>query len=589
MVRDVRPHWLWGPAGALLYAAIVAGVLFFRTGAVPAACAAAEGKPVEARFLVVGAVTDTTVAAWTATLRNEGVPFLRVDPRDVATVPLVAPDGVGRFIADVIVSPEVLTTAANARLSAYEQSYGARRVYSRLDRPLAGLAVPGVQQDLGGRVAVLTAAGTKVFPYLRGPVPIDADPGRLAVAGPGVTPLLTLGGRTLVATLRRPDGVDELAVTVGAGPKRIHSLLLAPGLIAWAANGALTSSWTPFLTVHVDDILLPSFTWIAKLHSSGYAAGILTPSNLGEYTVRMTADDVRYAAAWERRQHFTLDLGLNGFALGGDCGPLVRAVVSARNDFRWFNHTFQHLNLDETSTKVDIQQISENLSWAKARGIPLRSWELVTGEHSGLDNPAIVPAFAATGIRVFGSDASRRQDPYRLGPATALPREPMNIFQDAATRAQELSEFNWRVVAGPGCTTSGCLPEPLTWAEFRTREARRVLGLVLANNPRPSYAHESNLAEDRILLDVLGLTLAEYRHAVKTPIAQPDMTAALRALQRRLAWERAVSTGKARVVRRGTTLVLTSSVAVEAPVTVPGKAVRWYALTPDRARTVPVP
>ncbi len=45
------------------------------------------------------------------------------------------------------------------------------------------------------------------------------DPGRLAVAGPGVTPLLTLGGRTLVATLRRPDGVDELAVTVGAGPQ----------------------------------------------------------------------------------------------------------------------------------------------------------------------------------------------------------------------------------------------------------------------------------------------------------------------------------------------------------------------------------
>ncbi len=88
---------------------------------------------------------------------------------------------------------------------------------------------------------------------------------------------------------------------------------------------------------------------------------------------------------------------------------------------------------------------------------------------------------------------------------------------------------------------------------------------------------------------MLGLTLAEYRRAVKTPIAQPDMTAALRALQRRLAWERAVSTGKARAVRRGQTLVLTSSVAVEAPVTVPGQAVRWYALTPDRARTVPVP
>lgn len=578
----MRVHWLWGPAGALLCGAVVAGVLLFRSGAVPAACAGGVPRSVEVRFLVVGAVRDTTTQAWTSSLRQLGVPFTRVGPTELQHVRLRAGSGAGLYLADIVVSPGRLPAAGERRLAAYERDFGIRRIVARQDVPQPGLDVPPAEVQLDGRVAQLTAAGKAFFPYLRGPVPIDSATGRLGTASGAATPLLELGGRVLAARLHRPDGVDEVTLTTETGPGLLHQLLLAPGLVEWAAHGLLTATWRPFLSIQIDDILLPSFIWIPRLHSSGYAAGVLNPTNFGKYTIRMTAEDVAYAVAWERRVHYTLDLGVNGYALGGDCGPLVRAVVGARNDFRWFNHTYEHLNLDHVSTAVAVQQIAENVSWAQARRIPLRPWELVTGEHSGLDNPNMPAALAETGIRVFGSDASRQPLPYRLGPATALPRHPMNVFQDAATREQELSEFNWREFFH---CSAGCIAAPFTWEQFRRYESLRMLRLMLSNDPRPSYAHESNLTQDRILLDVLSATLARFRALVRIPVSNPAMSEELQALERRLRWRQAVADGKVTAVRRGDSLVLTSSVSVKAPVRGDGRQ-RWISLSPGKTRTV---
>ncbi|HET7566792.1 MAG TPA: hypothetical protein VFJ91_02290 [Gaiellaceae bacterium] len=578
----MRTHWLWGPAAALLYAAVVAGVLLFRAGSVPAACAGGVPRTVDVRFLVVGAATDTTTQAWTSSLRQLGVPFTRVEPGALLRTPLRAGSGAGLYLADVVVSPRRLPVAGERRLAAYERAFGIRRIVARQDVPQPGLDVPPGEVPLDGRVAQLTAAGKALFPYLRGPVPIDSATGRIGTASGAATPLLEVEGGVLAARLQRPDGVEEISLTTETGPDLLHQLLLAPGLVSWAAHGLLTASWRPFLTIQIDDILLPSFVWIPRVHSSGYRSGVLNPTNFGDYIIRMTPADVRYAAAWERREGFTLDLGVNGYALGGDCGPLVRAVIGARNDFRWFNHTYQHLNLDHVSTAVAAEQIARNVAWAKSRKVPLRPWELVTGEHSGLHNPALPAALEETGIRVFGSDASLQPLPYRLGPATALPRHPMNVFQDAATRAQELGEFNWREYFH---CSAGCIPAPFDWRQFRRYESTRLLRLMLSNDPRPSYAHESNLAQDRILLDVLSATLARFRALVRTPVANPPMTEELQALERRLRWRRAVADGTVVAVRVGDRLVLRSSASLAAPVLGDGRQ-RWLSLSPGKTRTV---
>ena len=45
-------------------------------------------------------------------------------------------------------------------------------------------------------------------------------------------------------------------------------------------------------------------------------------------------------------------------------------------------------------------------------------------------------------------------------------------------------------------------------------EARMMLLHIVSNSPRSHYAHQSNLAEDRILYPVLDQTLAKYKRRV---------------------------------------------------------------------------
>jgi hypothetical protein len=166
--------------------------------------------------------------------------------------------------------------------------------------------------------------------------------------------------------------------------------------------------------------------------------------------------------------------------------------------------------------------------------------------------------------------------PKRHGDAVALPRHPMNVYQDAATRSEELDEYDTRYHVH------------ITWPEFVQGESTRLLRLVLENDPRPSYAHESNLAKDRILLDVLTTTLDRYRNLVRVSFAQATMTGALDALLRQRAWWGAVRRGAVSIVRRGSTLTYTSRTAVEAPLTIAGR-LQWIALRPGHPTVVPLP
>ena len=73
----------------------------------------------------------------------------------------------------------------------------------------------------------------------------------------------------------------------------------------------------------------------------------------------MTADDVAYAVEWQRRTGFRLDLAFNGAgSVAADAGagtdPLTAALVAAKGEFGWINHTWSHRYLgcvrDTTTT-----------------------------------------------------------------------------------------------------------------------------------------------------------------------------------------------------------------------------------------------
>lgn len=223
--------------------------------------------------------------------------------------------------------------------------------------------------------------------------------------------------------------------------------------------------------------------------------------------------------------------------------------------------------------------------------MPLDPTELVTGEHSGIrtlpqmpsDNPALAPALDATGVAWIATDASREGEQRAIGRALTVPRHPMNIYYNTSTRANAVDEYNWIYTSaadgGAGICenspTSTCITplDPATGFEDHIvpQESRIALGHALAMDPRPHYAHQSNLTGDRILYPVLDRVLGDYRalFADSTPLLDPAHAQLGRELQRRAAWS--AHAGTVTAALQGNRLVVTNTgaTAVDVPVTTP--------------------
>ena len=221
-------------------------------------------------------------------------------------------------------------------------------------------------------------------------------------------------------------------------------------------------------------------------------------------------------------------------------------------------------------------QITSDTARATTNALPnyTRS-ELVSGEHSGLaampqmaaDNPYFAPGLSGAGITVTASDASREPDSRTLtgGTISTLPRHPMNIYYNTATYQEAVDEYNWYYTAAGGIcnknpATSTCMTTPLdastpTAAQagftsyIRVREARTALTDVLTNDPRPFFAHQSNLAEDGVLYPVLDSVISGYKQIYDTsaadsgaPLVQSSMTGLATAMGNMARWN-ATKTG----------------------------------------------
>ncbi|MDP9416833.1 MAG: hypothetical protein M3P48_03155, partial [Actinomycetota bacterium] len=400
-----------------------------------------------------------------------------------------------------------------------------------------------------------------------------------------------------------------------------HFLALAHGMVTWLTRGIHLGHYRQWFSVHIDDVLHPNDRWSTEANCTVGADcnpardPAATPYN---ELIRMTGADAAYLDSWQRARGFKLDLAYNGagsaeaiIEKGRD--ELTDTLLARKAEYRWLNHTYGHEYLGcvkdysvtpwrcktdpltgaivyVSKTKIK-DEITRNVTWAANRGIALDRRELVTGEHSGLralpqmtrDNPSFGPALTEAGVTVTGSDSSREPQPRTVGSARTLPRYPMNIFYNVATAAEEVDEYNWiytsRANGGSGLcehnpTTSTCIPplDPATGFQsyIVPLETRIALRHVLSVDPRPHYAHQSNLAEERILYPVVDQVLAAQRSlfAASTPVVNPRTVDASAALDAQVAWaanQRSITA----YVSNGVVTVTNGGAATLVPVTLP--------------------
>jgi hypothetical protein len=631
---------------------LTTGALIAALG-VPATAAHADPAPrIDLRVLVVsdgGPSTDAIAAE----LEAAGTPYTEIDltrsDRPVIDAGYLADtvDGRDRARFQAVVLPNDNPFPANsaemAALVAYEKAYDIPQVDAyTYARPEAGLQYPvygGYSGSVDGVRAQVTDAGRSgPFGYLDGPVPFEDNSPTVGesyaylstpAAGADFTtyvdaPIPGSAKRGSLVGEYRHDGRRELVVTFVYNQYQQQFRLLARGIVEWMTGGVHLGASRNYFAVHVDDVFAADDRWNSTLDCTPGDVDCTDP-NATPDPIRMTPADVDHAAAWQRERDFTLDFAYNGAGSvdhredNGGADPLADRLVARRGEFRWINHTYTHafLGCEQDTTVVpwrcatnadgstkwvsrnDVSdEIAANRAWGDRAGLPLDDDELVTGEHSGLrvlpqqpaDNPNLALALADNGITWLASDNSREPDQRRVGPATTVPRYPMNIFYNAGRAAEQVDEYNWiytsRAQGGSGIcednpATTTCLPAPLDlgtgYQEHIVPLERRIaLGHVLANDPKPHFIHQSNLAEDRIAYPVLDGVLDTYAtlFAENTPVVNLRMKDIGVELQRRAAWRAAVRDGQVTAYRVGDTVTVEGPDGVAVPATVPDGTTR---------------
>jgi hypothetical protein len=396
--------------------------------AVPVATAAppsrgAPGQTVDLKVLLISADgSEPGFGAWKAELEREGVPYDTLVAYNGQTKAATLTDarladygtGHGRYQAVILASGDLGHTVTNpdkttsylsaftdaewATLTRYEQTFAIRQLSDyTAPSPAHGLnTVGGATQD--GVVGTLTAAGKAAFPYLKGPVAIaDDDPAVAETFGYRATPvsgdnwqtlLAGPGGTAFLGIYTHPDGGrEEMVMTVASNQFQNHNQLLRHGMLDWVTRGVFLGYQRNYLEVQVDDLFLGDDAWDPATHTTNYDPAAAS---------RMTPADVDQALAWSKAHGLRLDFAFNGGGselYKGQAGvatdPLAAkfAQPAVNSAFGFINHTYEHPNLDCSTTPYIARQISTNLSWAQSHGVPVTSpAELVTGEHSGLAN-----------------------------------------------------------------------------------------------------------------------------------------------------------------------------------------------------------
>ena len=426
--------------------AVVAAVIGAMS--IPGAAAAAPLPRIDMKVLLIGtSATEPDFVAWQAALQREGVTFDTIigaahTPITASTLSGTLPGGgqEGKYQAIIVavsgdtdcsVSPCVadLSAAELAAIESYEQAFGVRQITGDVFPSAAnGLNAPTTTGVLDGVQGSLTPDGQKVFPSLKGPVPMDIGTFGYQATPVSATNFDTLvsgpGGSSLVGVYTHTDGVQEMVQTFNQNQNQLQSELLRHGALAWVTRGVYFGDQRNYLDTNIDDNFLADDSWDTTLHTTDYSAAA---------ALRERPSDVVYAANWSAQNNFRIDQLFNGggsvAAAGTGTDSLLTAFKATNpatnkpytSSFGWVNHTWDHPNLDQgcATQNYIAAEIQQNTAWASsAAGLNLTSTTdptialgaqnpsvLVTGEHSGLanllpGNPGIIdpPSFGSAAV-----------------------------------------------------------------------------------------------------------------------------------------------------------------------------------------------
>jgi hypothetical protein len=535
-------------------------------------------KTVGARILLLsGTGTEPTFVWWKSMLAAEGVPFdtrIIAEGNRVTTEDLQTSPTQGRYQGIVLASgsltdcayvdcTDTMGAGGWQALQTYEKDFAVREI-AAYGWPSPAYGADWSKNDCGNKSEIklsVTAAGATTFGELAGTVPTDKNVWGCEMTGmPGssFTPMIAGPKGAAVATFTRTDGVETMFNSIDGSDWTIHSRLLFHGMLKWVTKGIYLGAYRNYLSIDVDDVLIGNDRWDP-------ATKTLNPDE--STIIRMTSADVQRAVAWEAANGVSLNMLFN--AVGSEPveteittvtgkgknaktrtttklldDQLTKALLANRQAFRWTSHTYTHADLDASAQAEIVDEVNRNIDFATKNRLPgFNKAELTTGGHSGLVNPAMPAALGQVGVKSVGSDGSRGLTPTTIGSTTTLPRYPTGIYYNVGTKAEQLDEYNYLNYTLCG-TGPACLPAPADWSTYVGNESTMILRHILANDPRPHYVHQSNLAEEGTLYPVADEVLRRYRSYLKVPFVQQSYSDASATLAQQATWADAVTTGK---------------------------------------------
>lgn len=633
-----------------------------------AAEAQAQAHRVDLRILVVS-TGDSGTAMVKASLDEGLVPYTELNLSDAARpqisdaflIDTTQPNlRRGRFQAVVLPNdaPDGLSPEERDALHRYEREFKVRQLDTYVYPSAAvGLSAPVGGGTLDGATATITEAGRAgPFSYLQGTVPFeDLDPATFETyayvatpaPAPGATytPLVeaTLPGSTArgaILGVHAVDGREELIFTAAVNQYQTAQKILFPGILNWLTYGVHLGQQRMAFSLQVDGVFRENGRWSDTLHCTLNES---CPGGEQGKRILMTPADVDALVAWQERQGMKLDLAFHGSAYldrfgDAEANALGRRLLINRALLRWVNQTYAAERLDCLKSlsggcaigpsgatewppyQIVQAAITKNIEFAARAGIRIDPTELITAGYTGLarppsdpsDNPDLVRVLSDLRIGWVATDGVREREQRALGAdARSVPRYSTNVFPNAATKAEEIAQYNWIYASsadgGSGtCEANGtCIPAAPAGTGYEStilpREVRTVLLRVLSNDPRPHHVAQSNLAEERLAYPLADGVLAAYRAVFngRAPLANPTLREAGSELKNRADWQ----TARARVeayVQNGALVVSATGAAATVPLTVASSAATagltdywgvragWSSAAPGRALQVPL-
>ena len=252
-------------------------------------------------------------------------------------------------------------------------------------------------------------------------------------------------------------------------------------------------------------------------------------------------------------------------------------------------------------------------------------------------NLYFIPALEAVGVTAVGADASKPypdppDDQFGIGTSYSgpeypagtsfvdgttqvVPRQPVNIYYNASTEAQEVDEYNTIYLSvndGGSCVNTSvttCETAPATFADIVDGVVSGMLQNMLSNNPEPTYVHQTNImgtppagsptapppdtpdtTGDGLLYSVLNPLLTEYNEyfSALSPYVQLTEGGIGTVLNEQSTWANALSAGTVDASEDNGVVTVTNhgSSAIKVPMSMPvGSSVDSVSVGPQYGAT----